>query len=466
MADVKTTFGGLHIVRYGTAADQKFLVGDFLETYDQLVINAKMVAHMPAALASFLTQRTKNKPYFIDPQTHAFQHDLSFLESSSEHSQGELKRSIKTLLAAYGDPVDSQVRRKSEPVLPQNLHNGRVRAGFCERVLNFQASALADEATQTDSAKYYNFLRQQDPDRAVDPFGPTILVAPYFFMSRNTFDDWLQVNIDCAMDSITYARSRKAKIAVQVVCDRDVLGLRAMRETMEKAYAALSPDVFLIWIDQFSDQDASEQELSSFIALLNALGNSAPTVNLYGGYFSVALVHCNIVPTLCGVAHGLEYGEDRGVVPVGGGIPTAKFYIPPFHSRFLFRDSLRVIRAMGGFASSAAFFKKVCSCKECMAIIRNNPKEEFAEYGRTRPVSFIRRNQPIVSEFPLPETREHSVRHYMWGKDQEYRVPIPTDDLLTQLDRGQSILAKTLGLERAAYCKTWRKVLSDHTKKK
>lgn len=35
---------GIHWVRYGTAGDQKFLIGDFQDTYDQLVINGNMVA--------------------------------------------------------------------------------------------------------------------------------------------------------------------------------------------------------------------------------------------------------------------------------------------------------------------------------------------------------------------------------------------------------------------------------------
>ncbi len=51
-----------HLIRYGIAADQKYLLGEFLDTYDQLVINAAMVAHQPSALAMLITQRAKNKP--------------------------------------------------------------------------------------------------------------------------------------------------------------------------------------------------------------------------------------------------------------------------------------------------------------------------------------------------------------------------------------------------------------------
>ena len=69
MADI----AGLHLVRFGTAADQTYLLNEFAPTYDQLVVNANTIAHMPAAMATFLAVRA-NKPFLIDPQTHAFQH--------------------------------------------------------------------------------------------------------------------------------------------------------------------------------------------------------------------------------------------------------------------------------------------------------------------------------------------------------------------------------------------------------
>lgn len=95
------TIIGRHIIRYGIAADQKYLVGDFLSTYDQLVINASMIAHMPGALTSFIMERTRNKPFFIDPQTYAFQYEIYHLQNS----KGKLKRSIKNLLKAYKESV-------------------------------------------------------------------------------------------------------------------------------------------------------------------------------------------------------------------------------------------------------------------------------------------------------------------------------------------------------------------------
>jgi len=115
MSGEKSGIVGPHIVRFGIAPEQEFLLGEFLSTYDQLVINANMVAHMPAALAAFVSQKAKGKPYFVDPQTHAFQHDMSFLLSDSSRREGQLKRSFQVLVEAYGAPVSSTVGLSSNP---------------------------------------------------------------------------------------------------------------------------------------------------------------------------------------------------------------------------------------------------------------------------------------------------------------------------------------------------------------
>lgn len=93
---------GLHWVRYGIAGDQKYLLDEFAPGYDQLVIGANMVAHMPAAISTFVSQKAK-KPFVIDPLTHAFQHGVENLLSTSKKSAGELKSSWSGLVKRYGD---------------------------------------------------------------------------------------------------------------------------------------------------------------------------------------------------------------------------------------------------------------------------------------------------------------------------------------------------------------------------
>lgn len=451
---------GLHLVRYGIPADHKFLLGEFLKTYDQLVFNATIVASMPAAIASFLTHRATRKPYFIDPQTHAFQHDVSHIETTSE--QGGIKRSIRALLDSYGEPVEKQVGKRMAAILPRDFANRKVRVGFCERVLRFQAEAISAVIEKSDAAKYYRFLAQRDKGGA-GGFEPSLIVAPYFFMTGNTFDAWLQVNLKCFEDSLPHASQLGRPLGVQIVVSRDVLTDGKLRARLLDDYTSGNePAAFLIWVDAFAEQKASRSELEALIELMEGLGQRAPVVNLYGGFFSAALARSGVVKRLRGVTHGLEYGEDRPVVPVGGGIPTAKFYLPNLHARLSFRDAIRAIRRLNGFASSKDFHEKICDCKECKVVIASNPEHDFAKYGLSRPVSFVRKGQAVVREFPTPETRQRSVRHYMWCKEREYRGQFSVDSVVQGLRRTSDVLGRVLGLENTAHCDTWAQVLSSH----
>jgi len=455
---------GLHIVRYGTAADQKYLAEDFLDTYDQLVINANMVAHTPAALATFVTQRTKSKPYFIDPQTHAFQHDISHLESTSKKNKSEatIKRSIRKLLDAYGDPARKNIlsKKNPRPIQPKDFDSKRKIEEFCRRVLEFQFSAISKEIEKSDAAKYYKFLKKKNKG-VYNSFSPSIVVAPYFYLSFSSYAKWLRINLDCAVASQEIARSLGAPLAVQVVLSKEILQERGSIDKIADYYAlGVRPDAFLLWVDSFVESQATHSELIAFVQLLKKLSKHAQVVNLYGGFFSVALARGVLKGQIGGVTHGIEYGEDRGVAPVGGGLPIAKYYMPPLRVRLSSRNALRPIRALDGFRDVASFHRVICSCKQCIDTIAENPEEDFDKYGRSRPVSFIRQNHPIVIEYPLPETKDRCVRHYMWSKAKEYDVREPIKASINQLRRTGAIMRKTQGESSFTHCERWVKVLT------
>ena len=449
-----------HLVRYGIPAEHKYLLGEFLDTYDLLMLNATAVAYMPAAIASLITQKASRKPYFIDPQTHIFQHGAGAIETTSDKGKSTIKRSIKLIVEAYGEPIKSRVGQKRLAILPADFQDLKVRAGFCERVIRFQAEALNDALKRSDAAKYYRFLERKKGTE-VGSISPRYVVAPYFFLSHNTLADWLEINIACAGASIRAASKWKIPLAVQVVLSREVLTNQNLRETLKTQYTSRTrPEVFLVWVDAFSEQRASEDELVALVDLFRGLGKTAPVINLYGGFFSIAAARLGVIEELVGVTHGLEYGEDRPILPVGGGIPTAKFYLPVLHARLAFRDAVRAVRRLNGFKSAEDFHEKVCDCRECRRVIVKDPETEFAQYGETRPIAFSRRGATVVREFPLPETRDRSVRHYMWSKDREYRAHISQEALLRELKRASSDLGGVLGLDSTKHCEIWARVLS------
>jgi hypothetical protein len=447
---------GAHLVRYGTAADQKYLLGDFLGTYDQLVINANMVAHMPSALASLVTQKMQRKPFFIDPQTHAFQHGPSHLESSTT---GEIKRSIRDLVQAYGAPIERPVLERGEAVLPADFAPDDVQDGFCDRVLDFQESRLHAEVKDSEVSKYYEFLEEEGIAEGLGAVRPSLLVAPYFYLEARNAQRWLPVNEALAERSIAKGVNRGLPVAVQVVISRDVLATRRVLEAVVNHYSRIAPAAFLVWVSDMAEDDTSEGVLTGFIDLVRALGASAPVINLYGGYFSIALMRTGKVPELAAVTHSLEYGESRDVVPVGGGIPVAKFYLPKIHSRLATRDALRAIRVLGGFASRETFLGTICPCAECQSIIGNDPERDFATYGVTVTKSVKGRGGRLVArEYPTTGTKEHCVRHYMWAKEREYADAVSVESVVADLRDAYSQLARVLP-DSVAHCEVWANVL-------
>lgn len=443
----KKAIAGPHLVRYGIAGDQKFLVGDLLNTYDELVINARMVAHMAAGLALFMSQRAHNKPYFIDPETHIFQHGMDYLLSTSEEGEAKIKRSVKHLVEWYGNPIASTVRKKQR-ILPENFSDALKRRDFCQRVIDFQLKVINDRVKDSENVEYYEFLKEKGVAKS-SSFTPTLVVAPYFCMDGNTFDSWIDVNIKCADDSKKIADELGFPIAIEIVITQSVLFDSKKVKTLIDKYTKLNPAVFLVWVDAFSEHEVSEGLLDAFVSMMNDLKVSgSQVVNLYGSYFSVMLLHRGI---LDGVTHGLEYGEERPLVPVGGGIPTAKFYLPVLHLRLRGDEAFYAVQALGGFKSVADFHRLVCDCPQCKKAISNAPEKDFGAYLKTKRVN--------TRDIPYPETKENSVRHYMFTKQKEY-TDKNIDKILGQLSDAKRQLRKYVGSENTDHCEKWANVIS------
>jgi len=443
----KKAIAGSHLVRYGIAGDQKFLVGDLLNTYDELVINARMVAHMAGGLALFMAQRAHNKPYFIDPETHIFQHGIDYLLSTSEEREPKIKRSVKHLIEWYGDPIAGIVK-KGQRILPENFNDAHKRRDFCQSVIDFQLKVINERVKDSENVEYYEFLKEKGVVNS-SSFTPSLVVAPYFCMDGNTFDSWIDINIKCAEDSKKIANGLGVPMATEIVITQNVLFDSTQVQRLIDKYTKLKPAVFLIWVDAFGEHEVSDGLLNAFVEMLKQLkASGSHVVNLYGSYFSVMLLHRKI---LDGVTHGLEYGEERPLVPVGGGIPTAKFYLPALHLRLRGDDAIYAVQALGGFKSVADFHEFVCDCPQCKRTVSNSPRKDFGGYLRTKRVN--------TRDIPYPETKENSVRHYMFAKQREY-ADKDIDNALKQLKYARKQLRRYVGAENTDHCEKWASIIS------
>ncbi len=388
-----------HWMMFGTFAEQRHFVYPSTNTYKGTVINANMAAHAPGGLAAFLLEKTQGLPYIIDPLTHAFQHE----PSAVINDKGEVRKSIQRMADAYGSVISERVGRR--PLLPQHLAGDTEIAELVEGCLRFQREQIVDHMKTADAMKYLN-----GGDENLAPYA---IVAPYFFMTETTIDRWLP-KITRAAELAVDNRQNDEKIFSSIVVSQGVILDNSLVTSIVNAFSNIRVNGFLLWVDALDEQQAGGAELAGLQSLASQLryGGSREVINLHGGYFSILAGSELGNRAFSGVAHGPEFGEYRSVLPVGGGIPIAKYYIPLLHARFRYRDAINIFQQLEYLNSAEVFHDHVCNCEECRATLDGNT-DNFALFGESS-VRSVRRGHGIVRlQFPTTVAKSRCLQHYL-----------------------------------------------------
>ena len=160
----------LHVVLYGTFMESKYFLDEYKEYFDLIGFNAHIIAHAPGAITGFISQLL-NKTYFIDPQTHAFQHDPRTVKRKKDNKEWVVKESIKKLSKHYGSIFEKHIGVSSltaDMLMKANIEE------ICTNILNFQSNIIAEEIKNTDLEE---FLRYADIE-----LKPDFLIAPYLYI--------------------------------------------------------------------------------------------------------------------------------------------------------------------------------------------------------------------------------------------------------------------------------------------
>lgn len=438
-----------HWMVFGTFAQQDYFEYPQKGTYDGVILNANMVAHAPAGLAAFLQEKRAGGKYLIDPLTHAFQHDPSVISDK----EGEPKAAIRKMADLYGPPIADLAGKR--PIKPADLKTSL--ENVVEKCAENQTEFLQAYMRQTDAAKYLE-------DECEMP--PYAFVAPYFYLTETTLDQWMPVNVR----SLKIARKvvdgmpRTKKLFAAVVVSQGIVIDREAREKLIRGYEEADIDGIVIWIDNLDEIAAGGAELRGFMRLAAGLraGGKREVINLHGGYFSVLAGGIAGNGAFSGVAHGPEFGEYRGVVPVGGGIPIARYYVPKLHARVKYRDAARMFQMMGWLKSAKAFHENVCDCEVCKSTL-DGDAANFALFGEGTTKNVRRRHGIVRIDFPTRDTTQRCLKHYLQWKRREYisaSKAASRDLLLSELEEGAVGFEEAAGLDGVAHLRMWARVLN------
>ena len=438
-----------HWMMFSTFAEQDYFEYPQKGTYKGVIINANMAAHAPAGLSAFLVEKTAaDTKYLIDPLTHAFQHDPRVILNS----EGKLKSSIVKLAESYGEPISKILG--SRPLLPNDLLDSSVLSNFVRKCLNFQRNQLADSMKNLDAAKYMD-----DIDSEICPYA---LIAPYFYLTETSIEKWIQVNKESTKIAIENLNNGE-KCFGALVISRGVLVSEQARNILIKAFEEIPISGFIIWVDNLDEQVASKAELNGLLDLGKRLcrNGEREVINLHGGYFSILAAGSLGDNALTGVAHAPEFGEFRSVVPVGGGIPISRYYVPELHARVRYREAISMFRSLQWLDSADSFHENVCGCEVCRSTL-DNSADNFIQFGESTTKTIRRKNGVVRIDFPTHEARVRCLKHYLQRKKKEYEAAAdaPRNVLIENLQKGEQTFREVIGLDRVAHLTLWTEVFS------
>ena len=439
-----------HWMTFSTFAEQDHFEYPQVGAYQGVIINGNMAAYAPAGLAAFLLQKTAPETkYLIDPITHAFQHDPALISDQ----KGKPKRSIQSLADAYGSPIKDIVG--ISPLLPNKLQDDNMLRTFVKKCLEYQSEQISMYMAKSGAAKYMD-----DPNE----LHPYALIAPYFYLTEAAIDEWLPINIRAAKIAVDILNKDK-KCFAAVVVDQGILLDPRLIEQICEALSKVSLDGFLIWVDNLDEQSAATAKLRGLLNLTRSLRGKdrKPVINLHGGFFSVLAAGNLGDGAMTGVAHGPEFGEFRPVVPVGGGIPIARYYVPRLHARIRYRDAALMFSKLGALKSAAVFHQRICDCPQCQETIADDIIN-FTKFGGGTTKSVRRKHGIVRIQFPTTEAKLMCLRHYLQRKHREYLsvTELDADALIKNLCDGEAEYLPVAGSAGVSHLRIWQKIFDNY----
>lgn len=434
----------IHILRYGTVADQKDILAS-KQCFDYLAINANMVAHRGSTLARYMCQELR-KPYFIDPITYAFQRKIHLLhakpnkEEVGNDSERPFKESILKLVENY--QTFDMVIKQNRSIEAQCMEKVSTQRELCEEVMEFQLHGLTTALEKDEMMDYLQYESDMKAQSILKSLEPVWIVAPYFYLDVDD-ETWLTINISLCeiMCQLKIEKKIEQPIMAQLLLSKEVLTSKeALRKIVER-YSQLPCDGYLIWVDDFEEIQSRQEELYGLLQLLKGLAEK-PKYNMYGGFFSILLTSKEI-GLLEGVSHGLEYGEARKAFPFGGGIPSSKYYFLPLHERLHFQESFRLLERIqiinsleSNWGEPTRYFREICGCPKCKELL----KEGMIGFNRYQSREFYEVHYKTHTSNRIKagkETKENCRAHYLACKQMEFYVvkKKKLDELLLSMEK-------------------------------
>jgi len=331
------------------------------DKYDGFAISAHMLTHFVNSFSAF--QSAINKPYFIDPETAAFQ-DVN--SSRFLNSKGGTRTSWKKLAKYYGSAIAEVLKNKrqlrtTDFLNPDNSFKPAVQE-LLTQILSFQTSLVK----KTVSGLSF-FFKGKPSQKA----GLQFVVTPYFFFDSLS-DPWYRITVEMVKRAATI--KGEYPLFATICTTRYFLTQDTNIQTLVKDFNRSGIDGFLIWIDDLKEEDGDSLVLGNLLKLVRHLSSdNKKVINLYGGYFSILAFFWGMSAHVSGVCYRDARAFSEPPIfggPPGGPVP--KYYIPTLRTKVPLDNAMRITQQ---------FPELKCNCLICSAnatVYNSNTERSYA----------------------------------------------------------------------------------------
>lgn len=304
-----------HLLAYGNSDQVSFRDPSVRVTFDYMTVPGTIASYYEDATAAFVL--SSDLQYFIDPRTPLFQGRIIEPRASHRTLAAWMGGSVASVLNDASGPVHFDVGLYSEGVLDDVVTNV-VRA---QREYGGRSGGVAQKM-----GRYRRLLAEalgEEPEPVGANRAPSFILAPYF-VAHHASDGWWLKNeqIWAACSGMNSPSEISPVVAVMAA---ESLGQLLDRVPDNLSYARF------FWVSGFDERSASTRDLRNVRDVVEQRAVGYQLVNLYGGFFSIALSTVG----LWGFNNGLGYSESRAwpELPATGAAPL-RYYIPRLHSFF------------------------------------------------------------------------------------------------------------------------------------
>ena len=357
------------ILRLGSHAEKDYFLKT-IKLWDGLIVGANLLESASGATASLIVRFAGAKhqvPYYIDPMTYTFgtyvergasepRTDLDWIKSDQKNRQTgrperRYKRSYVALANALGGPI-LEAFQNDQGISPLDLKPDEIDQ-LCDSTIQYQLSRVREEFAADPE---YGTETESIPT-------PAALFAPYFFIAPTEVNAGLDLFHACAGAAASF--DVNTPIHAVLCADVSSLGSQEFLSTAAKHIRTSGVAGVWLWFSRFYEEAAIAPTLLAFRRFVEELSDHVDVYNMHGSYLSLALSRFG----LCGVSHGVGYGEQKDIIPViGQSTPTVRYYLPDLKRRL---GVPQIERALAGIGVKTAdeFFENVCDCVICRGVI-------------------------------------------------------------------------------------------------